>query len=376
MSTDPEHQTTSTTELRHALLARIWSFFAALSLVAAPLSLLRIRTTGWREVYALHLGLMVMFILGHLAREQMSHRMRLGLLMGAMTIMGIGGLWTFGMVGAGPWALVLGSLIAGITQSWRLSLALFVSTALIYLVIMAAFLTGAHTLAFDVEVYLSTPAPWVTTLVFAIVLPTLIASAVRSYQLELADHLREIKRQRDELAKLALFDELTGLPARRLAIDRLAMAVHRTGRQEGGAALLFLDLDAFKAVNDRYGHAAGDEVLRVVARRIQEVLRVDDTVARLGGDEFLVILDDVAGEESVERVVSRIVEAIKAPIEVTGGRHVFVGVSIGVALAEDPDESIDALLERADFAMYDAKRSARRSFVHAGPLLSSSRDHV
>jgi diguanylate cyclase (GGDEF)-like protein/PAS domain S-box-containing protein len=155
-----------------------------------------------------------------------------------------------------------------------------------------------------------------------------------------------------ELRRQALHDPLTGLPNRTLFSDRLAVAAARQERAEGGSlAVLFLDLDDFKQVNDRHGHAAGDELLRVVADRFGAVLRQSDTLARLGGDEFAVICEETGAEEA-QLVGRRLVGALEEPVEVGGQRH-HVSVSVGIAVAPpaDPQE----LLAKADAAMYAAK---------------------
>src|SRR2546421_437967 len=145
------------------------------------------------------------------------------------------------------------------------------------------------------------------------------------------------------------------LPARALFLDRLGQALSRLGRHATSVAVLFLDLDRFKAVNDALGHAAGDELLRAVAARLARVLRAGDTAARLGGDEFAVLCEDVAGERHAVGVAERVAEALRSPFAV-GGDEVYARSSVGIALAVHGDEEPDALLHEADAAMYRAKQ--------------------
>ncbi|MDX6664366.1 MAG: hypothetical protein QOG68_572, partial [Solirubrobacteraceae bacterium] len=149
----------------------------------------------------------------------------------------------------------------------------------------------------------------------------------------------------------ALHDALTGLPNRALFLDRLEHALARAVRGGNEVAVLFLDLDRFKTVNDSLGHAAGDELLCIVARRIATCMRAADTAARLGGDEFAVLLEDLVSTTEAVRVAERIIESLKEPIEIAG-REVYVGASIGIATGNHgaPD-----LLRHADVAMYRAK---------------------
>ncbi|WP_370323918.1 diguanylate cyclase domain-containing protein [Euzebya sp.] len=169
----------------------------------------------------------------------------------------------------------------------------------------------------------------------------------------------ERRQAHSELTHLALHDALTGLPNRTLLEDRIDQELagaHRTGAT---TALLFLDLDGFKAVNDRLGHAAGDELLRVVGRRIGEVIRPRDTVARLGGDEFVVLCGGIDDESHVDVIVDRIATAVEDPVRVDG-TDVRVGVSIGVTMAAARVRTTAAdLLREADTAMYRAKARGR-----------------
>ena len=165
----------------------------------------------------------------------------------------------------------------------------------------------------------------------------------------------ERKRVESDLAHQALHDDLTGLPNRALFLDRLGQALSRLGRHSTSVAVLFLDLDRFKAVNDALGHAAGDELLRAVASRLASVLRAGDTAARLSGDEFAVLCEDVAGERHAVGVAERVAEALRAPFAI-GGDQVYARSSVGIALAVEGDEDADALLHEADAAMYRAKQ--------------------
>ncbi|HEV2368483.1 MAG TPA: GGDEF domain-containing protein, partial [Acidimicrobiales bacterium] len=165
---------------------------------------------------------------------------------------------------------------------------------------------------------------------------------------------RSLRRESEKRAREALRDPLTRLPNRALFLDRLARAVSRARRAGNSVAVLFMDMDGFKVVNDTMGHATGDDLLRAVASRLAHAVRARDTVARLGGDEFAVLMNDVDSVESTFAVAERIREALAPSIHV-GGRVVNIGVSIGIAIGPRPDESPDVLLRDADLAMYRAK---------------------
>lgn len=166
-------------------------------------------------------------------------------------------------------------------------------------------------------------------------------------------------RHRIELGRLAMFDPLTGLPNRRLLSDRLAQAIRRHDRKpDGQCGVLFIDLDGFKAVNDRHGHDAGDALLRAVAERLQHEVRVSDTVARLGGDEFVVVLEDTDPERA-EQLVARLHKRLGDPVD-ADGYLVQVGASVGMALYPQEGEDPEVLLKLADERMYRDKQERKR----------------
>jgi diguanylate cyclase (GGDEF)-like protein/PAS domain S-box-containing protein len=165
----------------------------------------------------------------------------------------------------------------------------------------------------------------------------------------------ERRRREDELRHRAFHDPVTGLPNRALLVERLQHALIRGRRLDGLVAVLFLDLDDFKAVNDRFGHAAGDELLHHVGRRLRDSLRAGDTVARLGGDEFAVLIEAVSSPAEPVRVAAQVLEAFEQPIAL-GGVELVVRPSIGVAVGDSREVASDALLRDADLAMYAAKQ--------------------
>ena len=160
------------------------------------------------------------------------------------------------------------------------------------------------------------------------------------------------------LAERAVRDPLTGLANRALLEERLRAVLARDARTGQATAVLFLDLDGFKAVNDVHGHSVGDAVLRVVSDRLRAGVRPSDTVERLGGDEFVVLVE-AAGEHGLPALIDRLREALAQPIPL-GGLTVNVGVSVGMAVAEGGSADAGTLLARADKGMYEEKRAGRR----------------
>jgi diguanylate cyclase (GGDEF)-like protein/PAS domain S-box-containing protein len=172
--------------------------------------------------------------------------------------------------------------------------------------------------------------------------------------LAMAYDLTERKASERELERRALYDSLTDLPNRSLLNDRLAHALERARRRQNGVAVLFVDLDRFKIVNDSMGHPAGDEVLRQTAGRLQGVVRQEDTVARMGGDEFAIVVEDVGGPADTEAAAARIADAMAPPFRVDG-EEVHLSASTGIAFSSSGEETAEELLRRSDVAMYRAK---------------------
>lgn len=170
----------------------------------------------------------------------------------------------------------------------------------------------------------------------------------------------------DQAMQLALYDPLTGLPNRKLLDERLGQSVTKAKRSHGHVALLFIDLDKFKPVNDNYGHAYGDLLLKEVAKRLQKCMRESDTASRLGGDEFVALLPEIDGKKAVMTVATKILTLLTHPYEIAG--HTFeISASIGAAIYPDDGADEKALMKSADFAMYAAKNSGRGNVKFAHP---------
>ena len=161
--------------------------------------------------------------------------------------------------------------------------------------------------------------------------------------------------------RMALHDALTGLPNRLLLIDRMRQTLARVNRHQDFAAVIFIDLDGFKPVNDTYGHECGDEVLRVTAGRLLEVVRADDTAARIGGDEFVMVLGELKNGLHAGLTGTRVIKSITRPIP---WREIKVRVSASLGIAVAPTDGLDAetLLKKADDAMYVAKKSGKNGY--------------
>ncbi|CDX13956.1 Periplasmic sensor diguanylate cyclase/phosphodiesterase [Mesorhizobium sp. ORS 3324] len=203
----------------------------------------------------------------------------------------------------------------------------------------------------------------------ALAVALLVAAGVLAFLLRrLRRASSALQTSQDEAQYLAFHDTLTGLPNRALFEDRLRRMLLFAGHDAARVALLYLDLDRFKHVNDTLGHPAGDELVRQTAARLRHTIREVDTVARLGGDEFAIILLDVPDARSAEDIADRLLQKLHEPFKLVDDQ-VFVGASIGIALSAGPDTDADDLLRQADIALYEAKKNGRGRYqVFAGDM--------
>jgi len=178
------------------------------------------------------------------------------------------------------------------------------------------------------------------------------------------------KNDEERLNYLASFDSLTGLPNRTLFYDRLSQVTSRAARTHNAVAVLFLDLDRFKNINDTFGHNFGDLLLKSVAVRLKNCIREGDTVARLGGDEFIVILDAMASPDLTYLVADKILTALSKPFSLQE-REIFITASIGIAVYPDDGENYETLVRNADIAMYRAKEEGKNNYQIYSPTLNA-----
>ncbi|MBD9466185.1 diguanylate cyclase domain-containing protein [Pseudomonas sp. Pdm06] len=183
---------------------------------------------------------------------------------------------------------------------------------------------------------------------------------------ELESWQTHLQSENETLAHQASHDSLTGLPNRAFFEGRLIRALRNASKLNEQVAVLYLDSDRFKGINDNFGHAAGDAVLTAVATRVRAQLREDDLVARLGGDEFAVLLAPLHKAEDAERIAEKIIASMEMPIQLPGNASVLTSLSIGIAVYPDHGDTPGTLLHAADAAMYQAKRLARGGQHTAG----------
>ena len=184
--------------------------------------------------------------------------------------------------------------------------------------------------------------------------------------------LYAIERKKAEVTikKLAYHDSLTGLPSRTLFNDRFTMAMADSKRNDKNTALIMLDLDHFKDVNDTFGHDAGDDILKEVSNRLTSILRQTDIVCRMGGDEFALLISDASVKEMIEEVAQRILAAIGNPFSLHGVKA-WISASLGIAVYPEDGENLETLFKHADIAMYEVKKVGRNNYLYYQPGMKS-----
>ena len=187
-----------------------------------------------------------------------------------------------------------------------------------------------------------------------------IIESAHDITLHRKNHL-QLSEQKQASDYKANHDQLTGLPTRALLLDRLQQSIKQAKRNKNKLAVMFIDLDNFKPINDALGHHAGDTVLQEIARRLQKVLRQVDTVARIGGDEFIIVFNSLKQHQDIIEVVDKLIQSIKTPINIHG-KKASVTSSIGISIYPDDGLETDELLQNADSAMYQAKARGRDNY--------------
>jgi diguanylate cyclase (GGDEF)-like protein len=188
-----------------------------------------------------------------------------------------------------------------------------------------------------------------------------LARSFKDMQTQINAHLSELYESQRDVDHLARHDALTGLGNRLMLYDRLEHAIagsQRTGRR---IALIFIDLDSFKAINDTLGHTVGDEVLKAVSNRLKKMVREIDTVARLGGDEFVILIDSIENPRQVEPIAQKIIDGFRLPLKIES-QEIPMGASIGISIYPEDGDNASDLLDKADLAMYRAKKSGGGTF--------------
>ncbi len=321
--------------------------------------------TGWHLSGGIMAGLTLLFYPVYFLRKRLSYAVKAGVLIVVFVAGGCAALPTVGFAGggSGTW-IVSGCFIAAVIFPRRVAIAAIVFCTLCLGVAAVAYVSGWHTTPVNLNIMLVQPAAWINVMVSIAATTGIITLAMNAYSRSIRALLQDVDRQQAQIEHLATHDTLTGLPLLAMAVDRCDMALHHAQRTQQKVALLFIDLDRFKAVNDAFGHEAGDHVLREVAARMKANVRATDTAARIGGDEFMVVLTALDNAEFAADVAEKLVTALSLPIAYQ--EHALqIGASIGIGVFPDHAHDTVALRKVSDAAMYRVKRSGKNGFAFA-----------
>jgi diguanylate cyclase (GGDEF)-like protein len=350
-------------EVKAYLIRVIERVYVVAAVLGALASSARFLITGWQPLYAIHLGIALVMLALHWSPPSLvSIPVRIHVAIGIPALVGLSGLYTFGFYGNGlAWIIVACTVAAVFLQLRALiafALVLWASTVAIGML----FVQKVLTLPVDGGNYIHLYLGWMPIFISTIVLIAIVTTLVFGYKRAIERLLSTTIAQRDIIHHQAAHDPLTGLPNKTLMDDRLAMACERATRDNALAALLFIDLDGYKGVNDSKGHEAGDRVLVEVARRLEAGLRKVDTAARLGGDEFVAVLVDLPDNSDSTPVFNRLIEAAASPVQL-GDSQLQVTTSLGITFyPQTEDIDGDQLLRQADQAMYLAKQAGKNRY--------------
>jgi diguanylate cyclase (GGDEF)-like protein len=240
---------------------------------------------------------------------------------------------------------------------------------------MAASRFAANSYCINPGIGSSMDSRWLALVIATLTLGLLaITTILLVYDAHLESNARRynemLEHANAQLQHAATHDALTGLPNRVLLADRLRQAIARASRHQTRFAVLVVDLDRFKAINDSLGHIAGDELLQEVARRLSRLLRKEDSLARLGGDEFVLLIQEVSTPQAAEEVARKVLSQVALPVHLAG-LDVHVSPSVGICLCPDDGGDSDTLLQHADAAMYHAKKKGRNTYQFFAPAMNA-----
>ncbi len=340
--------------------------WAVLGTLALLMSISRAQFTGWLPIYTAQCALLAATLIFTLFRARFSPTVKASYAIASNLLVATSGMYTLGLMAAGAWFFPVAVLLLALFVAQRKALWLACATFCFMLLVGYGHVSGKLRLPAPAEVIAGSAQQWAVYLMSAAFFFASLLLMVHYYKRAMSGLLQEVRRQRDEIARLADYDLLTGLPVARLANDRLDMACLHAARSGGRAALLFIDLDGFKAVNDAAGHETGDRCLKEIADRLQQALRAEDTVSRVGGDEFVVIMHTLSDRDGAAQLAGKLVEEIARPIGL-GERQFTLGASVGIAIYPDDGTDGPTILRRADHAMYQVKRGGKNGYAFAGP---------
>lgn len=355
--------------LKNKLTPTVINYIIVLAVLSLPISLYRTVETDWHGVSTvLHCSIFVFAVALYLWRYHVDHKVVIFYLLYAGLVFTSTEFLAFGIMGIGELSAAFTVMLSLFYLDRRITILVALIASAFYFIAMNDYVLQQQAYILPAEDILRSPVNWIAIYFNACVFVFFIGictECVHKKMIGLGNALREkslkIEEQNKKIEYLANHDQLTGLPSLRLAGDQLQQAMDEAQECGHKAALLFMDLDGFKKINDTLGHEAGDELLKTVADRVRDTLSEHDSACRVGGDEFLIIIHTVHSEESLKKTCADLIEAISAPVRYQE-TFVTVGASIGAAVYPICADNTNDLRAKADKLMYQVKKSGKNNY--------------
>lgn len=368
----PENKITSVQEqvdtLRVRALSKLTDYLVVSAVFLFAAFLYRLTDTDWQDTYILQFIVFFLLMVTITIRDKISYKTTIYCYLSLGFILAISEFISLGLSGMGEVASLFCIMLSLFYLDKKSTAVVSLIITVIFGVTFYEYLYAGRTLSENDIAYVSWHSAWIGRFTahatFFLVLGVSILflqDQIIRLLLELETQKQTIESQKEQIEHLANHDALTGLPSLRVADDRLEAALDLATQQNHKSALLFLDLDGFKAINDTHGHEAGDEVLKQIAERISSVTRSEDIACRVGGDEFLVIVEKVKSLSDLESLCQRLILVISMPLPYKD-IELAVGVSIGAASYPCSASSSRDLRLKADELMYQVKKSGKNNY--------------
>jgi diguanylate cyclase (GGDEF)-like protein len=368
----PENKITSVQEqvdtLRVRALSKLTDYLVVSAVFLFAAFLYRLTDTDWQDTYILQFIVFFLLMVTITIRDKLSYKTTIYCYLSLGFILAISEFISLGLSGMGEVASLFCIMLSLFYLDKKSTAVVSLIITVIFGVTFYEYLYAGRTLSENDIAYVSWHSAWIGRFTahatFFLVLGVSILflqDQIIRLLLELETQKQTIESQKEQIEHLANHDALTGLPSLRVADDRLEAALDLATQQNHKSALLFLDLDGFKAINDTHGHEAGDEVLKQIAERISSVIRSEDIACRVGGDEFLVIVEKVKSLSDLESLCQRLILVISMPLPYKD-IELAVGVSIGAASYPCSASSSRDLRLKADELMYQVKKSGKNNY--------------
>lgn len=366
------------TKLKNKLTPKIINYLAILSVLSFPISLYRTVETEWFELTTL-LHYSVFFLAGvlFLSRHHVDHKVVIYYLVYSGLIFSSTEFLAFGFMGIGELSAAFTVMVSFFYLDKRITILVTIIASSFYFISMNNFVIQQQALPVPAADFLKSPVNWLAIYFNAAVFFFFIGictECVHKKMINLGKALREksikIEEQNKRIEYLANHDQLTGLPSHRIVGDKLQQAMDAAKQNGHRSALLFLDLDGFKAVNDTHGHEAGDVLLKKIASRIKHTVSDGDNACRIGGDEFLIIISQITNEDCLKKICTDLIDSIAKPVHFKD-TSLTVGASIGAAVYPTCANNAKDLRAKADELMYQVKRSGKNNYRIARIATSS-----